>query len=131
MKKALLNCILFTILPFLVSCNNNQKYCDYPLDCFGYPYNFPKNINIKNNDYRLLGDYATSNNFINDKLVGFLIRLDDVESFKNEHPQIEYYAFDNLFYSFGKNSRVPLYSVVGDNELNYLSTPSYIVFSKV
>ena len=118
---------------FLAGCGDEAKTCNYSYDMFGYPYIFPNVITLKNNDYQRIkstdNEYPTYG-IVNDELVGFLIKQNDVDQFVKEYPGIDYFVFSDLYYYFGKNSRVPLYSIVGDDELKYLSNPEYFIYVK-
>ena len=121
---------LFILLSMtlLTGCDSNA--CIISVSPVSPFYLIPESIIINGDDFSHIE--KTDPNYpsfeiVNDELKAFVIKKDDEEKFKEEYPGFVYFSSNNFSY-YRHDSRMPLYSLLGDNQQRYLSTPDKDIY---
>src|SRR5574344_120046 len=126
-NMAITLCPVFLFL--LISCGTTSP-CDTASIVPIMPsYTYPDSI-VYNDVSYVTTNVEDKNTIINNKLIGFIINSSDEAQFKKDYPDTFYYVYADTTY-YRHNGRIPLYSVLGDDKMDYISTPEKVVYGRV
>ncbi len=120
-KKTIVFTLLASTLFMISSCNSNIDDESLTPDIALYR-DLPINFTYKDRDYwNIQGvgikDYVNQEDI--GELLGYFIREDDVDAFKEEYPNVDF-IIDNNIYDQHYLYRIPFFMVIGYDDLSFI-----------
>ncbi len=126
-KKTIVFTLLASMLFMFSSCNSNEDEESFTQD-IAYLSNIPCDFVYKDRHYLMLQDIGIKNTVDQEdigRLLGYIIREDDIDAFTSEYPNVDYVIYNYVYHSQNKN-RVPFFMIVGYDDLSFICCDNYI-----